>query len=380
MSGKIGGEGPVAALADRGSWTTIPAKQVSTPDPLDSGHGEASFGGAFGCGDPEKRGGARCAKKEDGQRTAISLQSASVRLPVEAFWGNYVACCEEGISLVTARGQTVGLAASLLDRLVDDDPRAGDPRVDPLDLKQPAQLAQRLQDSQQPLCRYIREQADPADRHILDQYQGSTPVPQPVMAAIVDCLNRVILGPFLYERRRCDGVTVSPDLVRLMEDSRKNKYASPVNRRLLDEVFREELAPMRQPTPPSLSLRELKASVARDIEALLNTRRQLLFDVDPELAHVRTSILMFGLPDFTSYSLLNPADRKTVRRAVEDALTDFEPRLKSVRVTLEARDTYDMTLRFRIDALLRTDPAPEPITLDAALHVVTSQYTVREDR
>ncbi len=89
---------------------------------------------------------------------------------------------------------------------------------------------------------------------------------------------------------------------------------------------------------------------------------------------------MFGLPDFTSYSLLNPNDRKTVRRAVEDTLTNFEPRLKSVRVTLETRDKYDMVLRFRIDALLRTDPAPEPIALDAALHVVTSQYTVREDR
>jgi len=278
------------------------------------------------------------------------------------------------------RGQEVGLAASLLDRLLDDDPRAGDPRVDPLDLKHPAQLAKKLQDTQGSLSRYVREQAYSEDLAVLDQYNGGTPVPHPVIAAMVECLNRVILGPFLYDGRRFEGVTVSPNTIRLMEDSRKSKYVSPLNRLLVDEVFRDELTPMRKPAQPALSVRELKASVARDIEALLNTRRELLFDVSEEFVHVRKSILMFGLPDFTSYSLLNPNDRKAVRRVVEEALTSFEPRLKSVRVTLEAREKYDMVLRFRIDALLRTDPAPEPITLNAALHVVTSQYTVREDR
>lgn len=136
---------------------------------------------------------------------------------------------------------------------------------------------------------------------------------------------------------------------------------------------------MRKPTPPSLSLRELRASVARDIETLLNTRRELLLDVPPDMEEVRKSILMFGLPDFTHYSLLNPQDRKSLRRAVEETLATFEPRLKSVRVTLETREKYDMTLRFRIDALLRTDPAPEPIMLNASLSVVNSQYTVRGD-
>lgn len=284
-----------------------------------------------------------------------------------------------GVPRVATRGQEGGLAVSLLDRLLDDNPRAGDPRVDPLDLKHPAQLAKKLQTTHNPLFRYIREQAYPEDLEILDRYDGTVPVPHPVVTALAESLNRAILGPFLYEGRRFEGITLSPQTVRLMEDSRKSKYVSPLNRILLDEAFAEELEKMPKPVPPSLSLRELRAAVARDIEALLNTRRELLFDVPEELEHVRKSILMFGLPDFTSYSLLNPNDRKTVRRAVEETLTNFEPRLKSVRVTLEAHDKFDMTLRFRIDALLRTDPAPEPITLNAALHVVTSQYTVRGD-
>lgn len=277
------------------------------------------------------------------------------------------------------QGQEGGLAASVLDRLLDDDPRAGDPRVDSLDLKNLPQLAKKLQSRSDPLASYIRDQAYPDDLTTLDQYEGASPVPQLVVAAVADILNRVILGPFLYERQRFGSIRLSAETVKLMEDSRKSKNASPFNRMLLDEAYAEELEKMRKPAPPSLSLRELRASVARDIETLLNTRRELLFDVPPEMEEVKKSILMFGLPDFTSYSLLNPQDRKTLRRAVEETLATFEPRLKSVRVTLETRDQYDMTLRFRIDALLRTDPVPEPIMLNASLSVVNSQYTVRGD-
>ena len=69
-----------------------------------------------------------------------------------------------------------------------------------------------------------------------------------------------------------------------------------------------------------------------------------------------------------------------IRRAVEDALTKFEPRLKGVRVTLEAQKPYDAAMHFRIDALLRMDAAaPEPVRFDASLHLTTSQYTIRRD-
>ncbi|MBS0184522.1 MAG: type VI secretion system baseplate subunit TssE [Nitrospira sp.] len=277
------------------------------------------------------------------------------------------------------REEEGGLAASILDRLLDDDPRAGDPRIDSLDLKNIPSLLKKLQSGNDPLARYIRDQAYPEDLATLDHYDGATPAPHPVVAAMVDILNRVILGPFLYERQRFGNVRLSAETLTLMEDSRKSKNVSSFNRMLLDEAYADELEKMRKPAPSSLSLRELRASVARDIETLLNTRRELLFDLPQDMEEVRKSILLFGLPDFTSYSLLNPQDRKSLRRAVEEALVTFEPRLKSVRVTLETREKYDTTLRFRIDALLRTDPAPEPITLDASLSVVTNQYTVRGD-
>jgi type VI secretion system protein ImpF len=280
---------------------------------------------------------------------------------------------------MTKGGQEGGLGASVLDRLLDDDPRAGDPRIDSLDLKNPVQLGKKLQAAIDPLSRYIREQCDPGEVITFDGYDGSTPVPQVVLAAIVESLNRVIFGSFLYERERFLGIHLSAETVKLIEDSRKSKHVFLFNRLLLDEAYADELQKMRKPAAPALTIRELKASVSRDIEMLLNTRRELLDGVPSEYGQVQKSILMYGLPDVTSYSLANPQDQKVLRRSVEEALSNFEPRLRSVRVTLEPRDKYNPTLRFRIEALLRTDPAPEPITLDAALNVVTSQYSVRGD-
>jgi type VI secretion system protein ImpF len=58
-------------------------------------------------------------------------------------------------------------------------------------------------------------------------------------------------------------------------------------------------------------------------------------------------------------------------------LSKFEPRLKSIRVSLQPTEQFDPALHFRIDALLRMDPAPTPVTFDAALQISTSAYRVR---
>ncbi len=144
--------------------------------------------------------------------------------------------------------------------------------------------------------------------------------------------------------------------------------------RLLDdrpEVSEEPISSRTQ------TVRQLKESVARDLEALLNTRREALEDLPADLAETGRSLLAYGLPDFTSFSLLGPQDRTRIRRIVEQTITTFEPRLARVRVTLEPLREHDRTLRFRVDALLRVDPAPEAVTFDALLQVITQQYMVQ---
>jgi type VI secretion system protein ImpF len=70
-------------------------------------------------------------------------------------------------------------------------------------------------------------------------------------------------------------------------------------------------------------------------------------------------------------------DRNRIRRALEQAIATFEPRFERVRVNLELPREQDRTLRFRIEALLRVEPAPEPVTFDAVLRLNTQEYVVQ---
>jgi len=124
-------------------------------------------------------------------------------------------------------------------------------------------------------------------------------------------------------------------------------------------------------------LRGLKRSVARDLEAMLNTRQEALEELPADLVEVRRSLVVYGLPDFTAFSLLGTRDRARIRRALEDIIAMFEPRLERVRVTLEDSQANERTLRFRVDGWLRVEPAPEPVTFDTLLQLNTRDYVVR---
>lgn len=124
------------------------------------------------------------------------------------------------------------------------------------------------------------------------------------------------------------------------------------------------------------SVATLKEVVGRDLEALLNTRREALDPLPPELTALGDSLLTYGLPDFTTVSMESPQERAEVVRSLEQTIETFEPRLDRVRVSLE-EETGAHALRFRIEAVLRVDPAPEPVTFDAELQTLTQRYHVR---
>jgi len=114
-------------------------------------------------------------------------------------------------------------------------------------------------------------------------------------------------------------------------------------------------------------------------EALLNTRRETLEELDEAWVETRMSLMTYGLPDFTAFSVLGEKDRARIRRALEQTIAAFEPRLDRIHITLDAPRAHDRALRFRVDALLRIDPSPEPVTFDTVLQLPSQQYVVRGD-
>jgi type VI secretion system protein ImpF len=148
----------------------------------------------------------------------------------------------------------------------------------------------------------------------------------------------------------------------------------PLLDRLLDDAPEQGL-------DPSLSageaVRILRRSVRRDLEALLNARRRWR-SWPPYCRELKVSPIGFGIPDFTSGAVHDTRSREWLRSEVEAAIRAFEPRFSGVRVTvLENEDKLSATLRFQIEAMLRVEPAPEPIAFDTVLETATSEVTVK---
>jgi type VI secretion system protein ImpF len=100
-----------------------------------------------------------------------------------------------------------------------------------------------------------------------------------------------------------------------------------------------------------ISIGQIKASVVRDLENLLNTRRYIV-PVPPAYKEVNNSFLVYGLRDFTSQDPRSQSVKQQLRQDVEKSISRFEPRLRNVIVHLETPTRNERNLRFRISGLL----------------------------
>ncbi len=153
---------------------------------------------------------------------------------------------------------------------------------------------------------------------------------------------------------------------------------SPVTLSVFDRLIDQDIK-VRMEAPPTRlqSMRDLKASVRRDLEWLLNTRKPL--DEPPEGAsELVKSVYNYGLPDITSMSVSSMDDRKRLVRVMENALTAFEPRLANLKVRwVPSSEEKTHILRFVIEGFLRVDPAPEYVTFDTVLETVNGSHEVK---
>src|SRR5262249_38203321 len=99
--------------------------------------------------------------------------------------------------------------------------------------------------------------------------------------------------------------------------------------RLLDDTPRQK---EDAPITAAQALRRLRESVRRDLEWLLNTRC-LFDDLADEFDEVKSSVYMYGLPDFSSHGFGAKQTALRVRLALEQTLETFEPQLINVTVT-----------------------------------------------
>lgn len=100
---------------------------------------------------------------------------------------------------------------------------------------------------------------------------------------------------------------------------------------------------------------QLIASVEKDVNALLNTRCPLpleayLFAVADDIPAPYPTL--FGLSDFSFYDGANHQSWNTVVQHIKTAITLYEPRIKSVHVSVHNFDADQQTLDIQVSAQL----------------------------
>jgi type VI secretion system protein ImpF len=127
---------------------------------------------------------------------------------------------------------------------------------------------------------------------------------------------------------------------------------------------------------PRLSVEQLKDSIARDLEALLNTRVAIPEHVFAALPEARHSILNYGLADFAGLCLASKEDRQAVCASLKAAIEIHEPRLTDVSASLELDAGSINRLHFVINARLQLDPGAEPVNFNAVLQPSSLHYAI----
>ena len=152
----------------------------------------------------------------------------------------------------------------------------------------------------------------------------------------------------------------------------------PLTPSLLDRLLDDNPGVQQEaPITPQKSLRLLHQAVRRDLEALLNTRRRCA-DYPAQLKELDKSLVNYGIPDFTGVNMSLGSAREELREVIQEVIRTFEPRFKSVKVTLiDNDDEFDRTLRFRIDALLRVKPDPERVVFHSQVEPTTGSVEVK---
>ena len=145
---------------------------------------------------------------------------------------------------------------------------------------------------------------------------------------------------------------------------------APLFERLVDlePKVREEPRPFRM-----LNRRELRESVRREMERLLNTR----CPIPPHLLYGRVrSVVDYGVPDLVAFSPRSADDQNRLRVLMAKTIEAYEPRLRRVRVVLETFDRKGQALQMRVEGDLVVGAITEPVSFPTVIQRKSGEVEV----
>jgi type VI secretion system protein ImpF len=147
---------------------------------------------------------------------------------------------------------------------------------------------------------------------------------------------------------------------------------------LIDRLVDDQPAVRRESRPlRTLTRKQLKAVVMRDLGWLLNTRtsgKPSRFDSE------ELTVIDYGMPDFGAYFTANPEDRERLIQRMIRAISAFEPRLQKVRIAVEPIKINEKKLKILIEAVIVVHTVRAPVSFLTVFHDKTGTMEIYENR
>ncbi len=155
------------------------------------------------------------------------------------------------------------------------------------------------------------------------------------------------------------------------------KSGQNIRASILDRLVDMEPGVSREPLQQRLfDITRIKVMVVRDLENLLNTRRQIL-PVPASYKEINNSVFMYGIGDFTAENPRSRSVKRRLRQDIEKTISRFEPRLKNVTVRLEEDIEAGRNIRFRISGTLVVESETEPVSFDTYFDTNRGEYVIQ---
>lgn len=134
---------------------------------------------------------------------------------------------------------------------------------------------------------------------------------------------------------------------------------------LFDRLVDTDRAVAHEPRPRrTLDPAGLRASLARELDRLLNTRTPLAFDA---LERRPRSTLDYGIPDLSLFWPFDADSEARLIAVIERTIAAFEPRLGHPRVTLERLAGERRSLLAMVTGELTIGTLVEPVSFPVVL-------------
>lgn len=125
-------------------------------------------------------------------------------------------------------------------------------------------------------------------------------------------------------------------------------------------------------------IRQKKEQLQRDLQNLLNTR-WLCVEVPDEFDELATSLVRYGIPDFTGANAASVRNREDFLDLIRESIERFEPRLRNVHLELmdPGDEPVSRELRFYIYAVFVTDVDSEEVEFISTMEPASGTFSVK---